>query len=86
MAYILKPPTVEEGPAGGGILFWRYRLNRANSLLMTGGVVTSIRTPDVASAAAADYFYQGGHEYNLSNTEYTQLVAAGYGANITTVP
>ena len=33
MAYYFLPPTVAEGPAGGGPLFFRYKLTRANSVL-----------------------------------------------------
>ena len=86
MTYLLKPPTVEEGPAGFGRLFYRYKLTRADSLIMTAGVVTRQRTFSNTQSNAADYFYIGGHEYVLSVPEYTQLVAAGYGAFITTLP
>ena len=85
MAYVFKPPTVEEGPAGFGILFWRYSLPRANSILVFGTAVVSTRTPAVQDTQSADYCYLGGHEYVLSQAEYTILTNAGYGANITTV-
>lgn len=86
MTYILKPPTVDEAPAGFGRLMYRYKITRADSLIMTNGVVTRQRTFANTQTDAADYVYLGGHEYVLSPTEYTQLVAAGYGAYITTVP
>ena len=82
--YTFKPPTVEEGPAGFGILFWRYRLPRANSILVNGSVVTSIRTPAVQDTQSADYCYLGGHEYVITQPEYDILYAAGYGPYITT--
>jgi len=82
MTYTLKPPTVEEGPAGKPPLFYRYRLTKADSLIMTAGVVTRQRTFSNAQTSAADFAYIGGHEYVLSPIEYTQLVAAGYGAYI----
>lgn len=85
MAYKFVPPTVEEGPAGFGRLFWRYRIARANTILVNGTTVTSIRTPGVDQTIAADYCYLGGHEYYITDTERTILINAGYGNNITTV-
>ena len=85
MAYLFKPPTVEEGPAGFGRLFWRYRINRANTILIYGQTTVSIRTPGVNETLDADYYYLGGHEYILSTDEYNILVANGYGSNITTI-
>ena len=85
MAYIFKPPTVEEGPAGFSRLFWRYRIARANTILVYGQTTTSIRTPGVDETQNADYCYLGGHEYLLSQTEYNILVANGYSPNITVI-
>ena len=85
MQYIFNPPTVEETPAGFGALFWRFRIPRADTITMTNGVVSSQRTYEISELLAADYYYVGGHVYTLSKTEYTQLVAAGYGSYITTV-
>jgi hypothetical protein len=85
MAYLFKPPTVEEGPAGFGRLFWRYLITRANTVLIYGLTTVSIRTPGVDETQAADYCYLGGHEYILSQPEYDILVANGYGSNITTI-
>ena len=85
MAYLLKPPTVKEGPAGFGRLFWRYKIDRGDSLLVFGTSVVRQRTPAVQDTQSADYCYLGGHEYYLSDAEYTILVNAGYGAYITTI-
>ena len=85
MAYLFKPPTVDEGPAGFGRLFWRYRIARANTILVYGTAVVSERTPGVDETQAADYCYLGGHEYIITDPERTILINAGYGANITTV-
>jgi hypothetical protein len=85
MAYLFKPPTVDEGPAGFGRLFWRYRIARANTILVYGTAVASERTPGVDQTQAADFCYLGGHEYYLSTAEYNILVNAGYGTYITTV-
>jgi hypothetical protein len=85
MAYLFKPPTVNEGPAGFSRLFWRYKIARANTILVYGTTVKSERTPGVDETQAATYCYLGGHEYYLSAAEYTILVNAGYSPYITTV-
>ena len=83
MAYYFLPPTVAEGPAGGGALFYRYKLTRANSVLQrTDGSYYSVRTPSVEETQSALYYYPGGHKNLISESERTSLIAAGYGANI----
>jgi hypothetical protein len=85
MAYLFKPPTVEEGPAGFGRLFWRYRIARSNTILVYGTTIYSQRTPGVDETQAATYCYLGGHEYFISDVERTILINGGYSAYITTV-
>ena len=85
MAYVFTPPTTDETPAGFGALMWRYRIARADTILMTNGVTNQQRPFEVSEVTAADYAYIGGHVYTISQKERDQLVAAGYGANITTV-
>ena len=86
MAYVFNPPTVEEGPAGFGWLFWRYRIARSNTILVYGTSVQSERTPGVDETQNADYCYQGGHRYVLSTNEYNILNNAGYGSYISVIP
>lgn len=83
MPYYFTPPTVEEGPAGNNRLFWRYRINRANTIINTNGIYESIRTPGIEQLEAATYFYQGGHKTQISEVERASLIANGYGAYIT---
>jgi hypothetical protein len=64
---------------------WRYRIARANTILVYGTAVVSERTPGVDETQAADYCYLGGHEYIITDPERTILINAGYSANITTV-
>jgi hypothetical protein len=85
MAYLFKPPTVDEGPAGFGRLFWRYRIARANTILVYGTTIFSERTPGVDETLSADYHYLGGHEYFITPVEKDILTNGGYGAYITTV-
>lgn len=85
MAYLLKTPFRNEGPAGFGRLFWRYKIARGNTLLVFGTAVVETRTASVQETLDADYCYLGGHEYILSDAEYQILVNAGYGSYITTI-
>lgn len=85
MAYTFTPPTVEEGPAGFGQLMWRYRITRANTILVYGTAVVSLRTPGVDQVAEADYAYLGGHVSPITDVERTILINAGYGDYIQTV-
>ena len=85
MAYLFKPPAVEESPAGFSRLFWRYRIARGDTILVYGTTTVRTRTPGVDETQDADYCYLGGHEYILSQGEYDILVANGYSANITTI-
>jgi len=84
--YTFTPPVTKEAPAGFGALFWRYPIDRADSLLMTNGVVTRNRTFEVSEVTAAEHAYIGGHIYTITQQERDQLVAAGYGATITALP
>ena len=84
MTYYFTPPTVEEGPAGGGPLFYRYRINRANTVIKTSqGSYYSVRTPGIEELEASTLFYQGGHKYPVSEQERTDLINAGFSAYIT---
>lgn len=78
MAYIFKPPTVEEGPAGGHWLFQRYTLSRGISVLKIDGEYYEARFPTQDDIASADIFYQGGHEYEVTSAEKAALEAVGY--------
>ncbi len=84
MTYYFTPPTVEEGPAGMNRLFWRYRLNRADTVLLNqDGTYSHYRSPGIEELEAAVRFYQGGHIYPITSEERTSLINGGYGANIT---
>lgn len=76
--YLFKPPTLREGPAGGHWLFYRYYLDRAVSVLKIDGQYYEIRTPSQDEIALASVVYTGGHEYEVSNEEAADLIAAGY--------
>lgn len=84
MAYYFTPPTVEEGPAGMSRLFWRYRLNRADTVLLNqDGSYSHYRSPGIEELNEAVRYYQGGHIYQITEEERTSLIAGGYGPYIT---
>jgi hypothetical protein len=73
-----SPPTIDEGPLGGGPLFYRMKLTRGISVLKIDGVYYEIRTPSQDEIALAQIFYQGGNVYTVTATEALALEAAGY--------
>jgi hypothetical protein len=79
------PPTVEETPAGGHILFARYKLPRGISVLRLNGVYSSYRYPSLTEINEATEYYRGGSEHIIDDTTKDALTAAGYGAYITAV-
>ena len=75
----------EEAPAGFSRLFWRFRIARGDTILVYGTATVRERTPGVDETLAADYYYLGGHIYNITDVERTILINAGYGQYITTI-
>lgn len=81
MTYLLRPPTVDEGPVSTGPLFSRYSQPRGVSLLVTKGppcTVVEQRYPDQDQMEAADVVYLGGHEYLITDAAAQCLIEAGY--------
>lgn len=78
MTYIFETPSVEEGPAGLGPLFSRYRLNRGVSVYRMNGEYYEMRYPTEDDIAGAEVFYLGGHNYEVDEDEKTRLEGAGY--------
>ena len=76
---IFFPPTVNEGPAGFGPLFYRYKLTRGVSILKTGSTYKKSRVPSTDQIDAASEYYAGGHEYEVTSDQKTALIAAGIG-------
>ena len=84
--YFVTPPVVEYGPAGGGRLFIRYRLNRGESLMRNNGVWSQTAFPTEDVMKAADKFYLGGSTYEIDLATYNELIAQGWAANVSTTP
>jgi hypothetical protein len=72
------PPTIEEGPAGFG-LFYRYKLLRGISVLKIGGVYYKLRVPSTDQVESATEYYAGGHEYEVTSSQKSALIAANIG-------
>jgi hypothetical protein len=83
--YYLTTPTEEYGPAGGGRLFIRYKLTRGLTLIRNRGVWSTTAFPTEDVLKEADMYYLGGHEYEINEGVYQDLVNAGYGANVRVV-
>ena len=78
MGYLVIPPTVNEGPMGGNLLFARYTRIQGVSVLKINGKYVEMRFPSQDDFALASVVYQGGHEYPVSAEEAADLEAAGY--------
>jgi len=79
--YAFRPPTVEEGPAGLGRLFFRYQLTRGVSLLEgPPGTYRAVRWPTEDEIAASQpHFFQGGHVYEVDDATRTALINSNVG-------
>jgi len=58
---------------------------RGQTLIVNGTTVTATLTPSQDDLAAASYYFLGGHEYTLSNTQAQVLINAGYGDYVTPI-
>lgn len=80
--WTFRTPSVEEGPASwGDRLFIRVKLARGVSLLEgPPGTFRAVRFPTQDEiAASAPRFYMGGHEYEVTDADKADLIAAGVG-------
>jgi hypothetical protein len=58
---------------------------RGQTLIVNGTNVTLTLTPSQDDLAAASYYFLGGHEYEISDTQAQVLIDAGYGDWVTPV-
>ena len=87
-SYTFSPPTVDEGPAGFGPLFSRFKLTHGISIVKSGGVYSQVRGVDSDNIAGYDEFYLGGHKHTVTSAVRTALIAGGVGvtsANFTAI-
>ena len=78
--YIFRPPTVEEGPAGGHRLFTFYRLNKGITIVrQTDGSYAQIRYSVDEDLRGYPEVYLGGRQHTVSETVKTNLINGDVG-------
>jgi hypothetical protein len=77
--YIFRPPTVEEGPAGGGRLFYFYRLARGITVIKQNDAYSLIRYPLDEDLATYQEYYLGGRNHTVNDSTKAALIAADIG-------
>lgn len=78
--YIFRPPTVEEGPAGGHRLFEFYTLDRGITILRdTDGDYAQARYLEDEILSDYPEVYRGGYEYVVSQETKDALIAGNVG-------
>jgi hypothetical protein len=80
--YTFTTPTVEETPAGEGVLFERYKITRGVTVMRTNGIYSSYRYPSQIETLAAQEVYMGGTVTVIEQETADALTAQGYGAYI----
>jgi hypothetical protein len=78
MAYLFAPPTVDQGPAGGHWLFWRYNLKRGITVYKIGNTYYEEQYPSQDDLDQASVVYLGGHEHYVTSAQKADLESAGY--------
>lgn len=83
--YLFTPPSVPQGPAAwGSRLFLRVSIDRGLTVIKReNDTYYESRFPAQTELEAAADFWLGGHVYTIDSDTRDELVAAGYGANIT---
>lgn len=76
----LRPPSVQETPAGRNILHSRYGIHRGISLIQRAdGSIYATRYPALTDLEAAQRYWLGGYAHTISVEEAELLTAAGFG-------
>jgi len=73
------------GTIDGAIPISLTDVARGQTLIVNGTTVTLTLTPSQDDLAAASYYFLGGHEYTISDTQAQVLIDAGYGDWVTPV-
>ena len=75
--WTFKPPTVEEGPAGGHRLFYFYKLKRGITIIKTDGEYYQVRYATDEDLNEYDEVYRGGYEHTVDDATKAALIAGG---------
>ena len=74
--YIFRTPIVREGPAGGGRLFYFYKLDKGITIVKSGSDYSQIRYPLDEDLSDYDIVYRGGYDHVVSEATKAELIAA----------
>lgn len=80
--YRFTPPTVAEGPAGGGRLFSFYKLDRGITIVKQNGVYSQARylvDENVTNKSIYQEVYLGGRYHTVNDATKAALIAANVG-------
>ena len=86
--WIFKTPIIDEGPAGFGRLFSRFKTSRGISIVNLAGVYSQIRMLNEDLIPTYSEYYQGGGTFTVTDAVRTALIAGGVGvtsANFTLI-
>lgn len=74
--YTFRPPTVDEGPAGGHRLFYFYKLKRGITVVKDGGTWSTLRYSVDEDLNDYDVVYRGGYNHTVDEATKAELIAA----------
>lgn len=77
--YTFRPPTVEEGPAGGHRLFYFYKLKRGITVVKSGSIYSTLRYEVDEDLNDYDVVYRGGYNHTVDEATKAELLAASIG-------
>ena len=77
--YIFTTPNVQEGPSGGGRLFYFYKRNVGTTVVKQNGTYRINRYPLDPSVETYEEFYIGGHKHVVNDATKAALIAANIG-------
>ena len=77
--YTFRPPTVEEGPAGGHRLFYFYKLKRGITVVKDGATWSTLRYSVDEDLNDYDVVYRGGYNHTVDEATKAELIAANIG-------
>lgn len=77
--YTFKTPTVREGPAGKHRLFYFYKLDKAVTVVKSGGTWSRVRYIVDEDQTDYDVIYRGGYNHTVDEATRTELIAGGIG-------
>jgi len=78
--WLFKTPTVEEGPAGEGRLFYFYKIDRGVSIVMqTSGTWKQVRYLVDSDLDTYPIVFRGGYEHTVDDATKASLIAGNVG-------